>query len=76
MPRRHRSGRKLTDQRTHITHPIQQLTMAARVRAVHTTSEHRDRVTTGRQHRTVHSSLDTISATGHQHALTVREVGS
>ena len=76
MPRRHRSGRKLTDQRTHITHPIQQLTMTARVRAVHTTSEHRDRVTTGRQHRTVHSSLDTISATGHQHALTVRELGS
>lgn len=34
MPRRHRSGRKLTDQRTHITHPIQQVTVPARVGAI------------------------------------------
>jgi len=48
--------------------------MPARVRAVHATREHHDRVTAGRQHRTVHSSLDTIGATSHQNAFTVREV--
>ena len=76
MLRRHRSGRKLTDQRAHITHLVQQVTMSARVGAIHPAGEHRDRVPTGRQRRALHGSFDAIGATGHQHAFTVREVGS
>lgn len=76
MPCRHRSRRKLTDQHTHSTHPVQQITVATRAGAAHTTREHRDRIPTRSQHPTVHSPFDPVGATSHQHTLPVREVAS
>ncbi|MES8373829.1 hypothetical protein U6N87_12725, partial [Cutibacterium acnes] len=66
MPRRHGSGRKLAGQRTHITHPVQQVTVAARVGAVHATAN------TAR----CTAASTPLSVTSHQYTLTVREVAS